>query len=82
MYELSWVLNSVNGKLLSKSEGVTFSGISTDSRRIMKDELFFALLGDNFDGHNFVQEAFDKGAAGAVVEEAADLLTARVRQSR
>ncbi|HEX3036829.1 MAG TPA: UDP-N-acetylmuramoyl-tripeptide--D-alanyl-D-alanine ligase [Thermodesulfobacteriota bacterium] len=69
MFELNWVLSSVNGKLLSKSEEVIFSGISTDSRRIMKDELFFALCGDNFDGHNFVQEAFDKGAIGAVVEK-------------
>lgn len=69
MFGLSWVLNSVNGELFSKSEEVTFSGISTDSRRIMKDELFFALCGDNFDGHNFVQEAFDKGAIGAVVEK-------------
>lgn len=44
-----------------------FSGISTDSRTIKKGELFIALEGQNFDGHNFITEAFHKGARGAVV---------------
>ena len=47
---------------------MVFSGVSTDSRRIIKDELFFALCGSNFDGHDFVSEALEKGAKGAVVE--------------
>jgi UDP-N-acetylmuramoyl-tripeptide--D-alanyl-D-alanine ligase len=54
---------------LSELEDVTFSGVSTDSRRIREDELFFALAGDNFDGHDFVLEALQKGAKGAVIEE-------------
>jgi UDP-N-acetylmuramoyl-tripeptide--D-alanyl-D-alanine ligase len=54
---------------LSELEDVTFSGVSTDSRRIREDELFFALAGDNFNGHDFVLEALQKGAKGAVIEE-------------
>jgi UDP-N-acetylmuramoyl-tripeptide--D-alanyl-D-alanine ligase len=69
MLELSWILNSVNGNLISKSEELTFSGVSTDSRRIREGELFFALHGTNFDGHDFVLEALKKGAKGAVVEK-------------
>ncbi|MCI0453540.1 MAG: UDP-N-acetylmuramoyl-tripeptide--D-alanyl-D-alanine ligase [Candidatus Dadabacteria bacterium] len=68
MLELSLVLSSLNGILISKVEEATFSGVSTDSRRIRQDELFFALSGSNFDGHDFVMDALDKGAKGAVIE--------------
>ena len=44
----------------------TFSGISTDSRNIKPGECFFTLCGDNFDGHNFIEDVFRKGAAIAV----------------
>jgi len=44
-------------------------GISIDSRTIGPDMLFFAIQGDYFDGHDFVDEVFQKGAAAAVVSE-------------
>ncbi|MGA1826519.1 MAG: UDP-N-acetylmuramoyl-tripeptide--D-alanyl-D-alanine ligase [bacterium] len=47
-------------------------GISIDSRSITPGELFWALKGDNFDGHNFVSDAFKKGAIGAVVSDEVD----------
>ncbi|MCZ6522296.1 MAG: UDP-N-acetylmuramoylalanyl-D-glutamyl-2,6-diaminopimelate--D-alanyl-D-alanine ligase [Alphaproteobacteria bacterium] len=43
------------------------SGVSIDSRAIGAGELFVALEGPNFDGHDFVAEALAKGAAAAVV---------------
>ena len=43
-------------------------GISTDTRTIVKGELFLALRGPNFDGHKFIEEAFKCGACGAMVE--------------
>lgn len=42
-------------------------GISTDSRSIVQGELFVALAGPNFDGHDYCAEAFEKGAVTAVV---------------
>ncbi|MFQ5865050.1 MAG: UDP-N-acetylmuramoyl-tripeptide--D-alanyl-D-alanine ligase [bacterium] len=45
------------------------SGVSTDSRTIRPNEIFFALRGDLYDGHNFVQDVFRKNAAVAVVEK-------------
>src|ERR1051325_1543092 len=48
--------------------GEPFHGVSTDSRTVRSGELFFALRGDRFDGHDFVKQAFDRGAAAAVVE--------------
>ena len=46
---------------------LSFSSISTDSRRLEPGALFFALRGDRHDGHDYVAEAFRSGAIGAVV---------------
>jgi UDP-N-acetylmuramoyl-tripeptide--D-alanyl-D-alanine ligase len=43
--------------------------LSTDSRTLQPGDLFVALRGDNFDGHRFVDQAEQRGAVGAVVEE-------------
>ena len=43
------------------------SGIAFDSREIGAGDLFIALTGENDDGHRFVDGAFAKGAAGAIV---------------
>lgn len=42
-------------------------GIATDSRTIQPGELFVALVGENFDGHNFVNTAIDQGAIAVIV---------------
>jgi UDP-N-acetylmuramoyl-tripeptide--D-alanyl-D-alanine ligase len=47
------------------------SGISTDSRTVSKDQIFFALWGENYNGNKFAAEAIDKGAAWAIVDDAA-----------
>ncbi|MDD4873286.1 MAG: UDP-N-acetylmuramoyl-tripeptide--D-alanyl-D-alanine ligase, partial [Kiritimatiellae bacterium] len=44
-------------------------GISHDTRTIARGNLYFALKGKNFDGHDFIKTAFDKGACGAVVKK-------------
>ena len=49
-----------------------FAGVSTDTRRLTARELFVALRGPNFDGHDFVPGAAARGAAGAVVERPVD----------
>src|SRR3989338_2445239 len=47
--------------------GETVGGVSTDTRTLRPGDLFFALKGPNFDGHDFVAEAFRGGAVAAVV---------------
>jgi UDP-N-acetylmuramoyl-tripeptide--D-alanyl-D-alanine ligase len=42
--------------------------ISTDSRTIKRGELFVALRGENFNGHNFIESVAKAGAAGAIVD--------------
>jgi UDP-N-acetylmuramoyl-tripeptide--D-alanyl-D-alanine ligase len=43
------------------------TGYSIDSRSIGAGELFFAIKGDRFDGHDFVAAAIERGAAGAII---------------
>jgi len=45
------------------------SGVSTDTRKIGTDDIFFALKGDHFDGNNYADKALDKGAKYVVVDK-------------
>jgi UDP-N-acetylmuramoyl-tripeptide--D-alanyl-D-alanine ligase len=56
------------GGSLSGDRTVAIDKISTDSRTLKRSQLFVALRGENFDGHNFVEAAAKKGAAAAIVE--------------
>ncbi|WP_257666750.1 UDP-N-acetylmuramoyl-tripeptide--D-alanyl-D-alanine ligase [Parapedobacter tibetensis] len=47
-----------------------YPAISTDTRNIQPDSLFFALKGANFNGNAFAVEALDKGARYAIIDEA------------
>ena len=44
--------------------------ITTDTRKVLKDSLFFALKGENFDANDFVEDALQKGAAYVITERA------------
>ncbi|WP_343562357.1 UDP-N-acetylmuramoyl-tripeptide--D-alanyl-D-alanine ligase [Kiloniella sp. b19] len=50
------------------------TGLSLNTRTIEPGDLFFALQGPTFDGHDFVRDAFDKGASVAVVHHAIENL--------
>ena len=49
---------------------VLFVSVSTDSRAIQPGQLFVALRGDNFDGHDYVAAVAAQGAAAAMVDKA------------
>lgn len=46
----------------------SFDGVSTDSRALKPGELFVALRGERFDGHDFLAAAVERGAAAALVD--------------
>jgi UDP-N-acetylmuramoyl-tripeptide--D-alanyl-D-alanine ligase len=66
-WTLDAVLEATGGKLLVKGKRQTFPGISSDSRTIRPGELFVALVGENFDGHQFIKQAASGGSAAVVV---------------
>ena len=43
------------------------TGISIDTRSIQQNDLFIAIKGENFDGHDFLEKAIQKGASGVIV---------------
>ena len=46
-----------------------FSGISFDSSKIKKNDIFFAVKGNNFDGNNFIPTAIKKGSKVIISEK-------------
>ena len=50
------------------AKGIPIKNISTDTRTIKKDSLFIAIKGDKFDGNDFVEEAFEKGASLVIAD--------------
>jgi len=71
MLEMGWVasvlddLEKINEEKLKGS----FSGVSIDTRTDCSGKLFFALRGDRYNGHDFIEDAVGGGARGIVVEE-------------
>jgi UDP-N-acetylmuramoyl-tripeptide--D-alanyl-D-alanine ligase len=65
---LSQIAQFAGASLSSGDGSVMIDKLSTDSRTLKPGELFVALRGENFDGHNFVQAAAKTSAAGAIVE--------------
>ena len=64
---LSQLENALNSTLVNSN--VNFDGVSIDSRTIKKGNLFVAIKGENFDGHQFVNDAVKKGSAAIVTEK-------------
>ena len=65
-----WTIDAMASAMGARREGPlpdSLRGISIDSRSIGPSEAFFAIKGDNRDGHNFVDNALRGGAALAVV---------------
>jgi UDP-N-acetylmuramoyl-tripeptide--D-alanyl-D-alanine ligase len=79
---LAAVAREVQGRLVGADQ--SFGTVTTDTRALASGSLFVAIPGDRFDGNDFVDEAFAKGAAGALVSRVASspLAQIEVRDSR
>jgi UDP-N-acetylmuramoyl-tripeptide--D-alanyl-D-alanine ligase len=66
---LAQIAKLAGGSISADDTSLMVSRISTDSRTLQEGDLFVPLRGDNFDGHKFVAQAAERGAAGAMVEE-------------
>ncbi|MEI8176040.1 MAG: UDP-N-acetylmuramoyl-tripeptide--D-alanyl-D-alanine ligase, partial [Candidatus Omnitrophota bacterium] len=53
--------------LVQGGSRLLFRSITTDTRSLQAGDIFIALKGDRYDGHDFVNAALDKGAAGVIV---------------
>ena len=66
---LKQIAEACQGVLEHGDGNFVVSEILTDSRKICEGALFIALRGEKFDGHDFVESSFEKGAAACVVDK-------------
>ena len=65
------IVAATGGRLVHGRTDEAIPAISIDSRSVAAGDLFVAIRGDRFDGHQFVGDALARGAGGVLVEEAA-----------
>ncbi|MFN3967041.1 MAG: UDP-N-acetylmuramoyl-tripeptide--D-alanyl-D-alanine ligase, partial [Endomicrobiia bacterium] len=66
------LVKATQGKFIFGDPKQIINSTSTDSRKIKKGDIFFALKGKNYDGHQFIKKAIEKGATGIVVTKLDD----------
>lgn len=66
---LQEIVKATKGALLKEADVKEIKAVSTDTRKIEEGTLFIALKGENFNGNNYVLDAFNKGAKVAIVDE-------------
>jgi UDP-N-acetylmuramoyl-tripeptide--D-alanyl-D-alanine ligase len=66
---LNEIRDMIGGKLVRGNGASRVMNISIDSRKIKSGELFWAIPGEKYDGHDFVLDALRKGASGAVISK-------------
>lgn len=73
--QLSTILESNLLQTFAGDLDLSVFGITTDTRRLKEREIFIALVGENFDGHNFVPKAIAQGAIAVIVNRRLESLT-------
>jgi UDP-N-acetylmuramoyl-tripeptide--D-alanyl-D-alanine ligase len=83
--KLQQVADAMNGQLSTQSvKDMLISSVSTDTRAIKKGDVFIALVGENFNGHDYIFKALECGASAVVVSQLVDcpLPTIKVDDTR
>jgi murE/murF fusion protein len=87
---LSWntdhLLKATGGRIESGSRHCLLQSVSTDTRKLTQGDIFVALAGENFDGHDYVVTAVEAGAVAVIIDREveklpADVLVIRVKDT-
>lgn len=62
------IAETTKGNLVRGLKEKIFRGLSTDSRNIEEGNLFIPIVGENYDGHDFIEMAVKGGAAGIMIQ--------------
>ena len=68
LFTIDQVLTATSGQLLV-SGCTNFTGVSTDTRTLQPGDLYVALHGERMDGHDFLTQARERGAGGALIDQ-------------
>ena len=61
------IIAATKAECIKEGTTVLFTGVSTDTRTLQPGDVFIALIGENFNGHQFIAQAIKKGAKGIIV---------------
>lgn len=70
LWTIDEICRATDGRAVGLNADAAIYGISIDSRTISENDLFVAIKGDRFDGHDFVAKALEQGAGAALVSDA------------
>lgn len=68
-FDCTELIKAVDGQLLWGNPNKVFEGITTDSRKVTKDNLFIPLVGEKFDGHDYIEQCFNSGATVCLTQK-------------
>jgi len=74
------IIDATGGSLTSGDLGIIVSGVTTDSRKVVPGDLFIALIGENHDGHDYIDIAMEQGCAAVMVSRPVPRLVAPASQ--
>ncbi|MBC2396623.1 UDP-N-acetylmuramoyl-tripeptide--D-alanyl-D-alanine ligase [Clostridium tetanomorphum] len=63
------IVKAIEGEVLVKGDRFDYDGVSTDTRKIEKKNIFIALKGENFNGNAYMKQASEKGALICIIDE-------------
>jgi murE/murF fusion protein len=72
------LLKATNGRICSGSLQCLLGSVSTDTRKLVGGDIFIALAGENYDGHDYVLTAVKSGAAAVIIDREVQDLPATV----
>ena len=72
MILLKDLIEITNGKLIRGDLNTKVENFSIDTRTLRRGDVFLAIVGENFDGHDFLKEAIKKGTSGLIVSKIPD----------
>ncbi|MBI2340582.1 MAG: UDP-N-acetylmuramoyl-tripeptide--D-alanyl-D-alanine ligase [Deltaproteobacteria bacterium] len=75
------IIKATGGKLLGGNAQIVIRSIGTDTRKLKNGDLYVALKGPRFDGHDFIREAISKGACGVVVSRSVEASANKSRRT-
>lgn len=70
--KINEIISATGGSLVVGNTDETVNSVSIDSRKISDGALFIPIIGENTDGHNYIQNAFDSGAKVSLIQEEYD----------
>ena len=73
---LTQIAEIASGRLIGQDQ--TISALNTDSRTLVAGEVFLALKGENFDGHQYLAQAQGKGCSAVIVEQTSNINIAQI----